>query len=73
MEYSTGSQLDKILEILSNKMNITTIKFYGSLLFLILDYLSKQKIIHRDIKPSNITVDSSGYIKLVDFGAAKRI
>ena len=73
MEYSTGSQLDKILEILSNKMNITTIKFYGSLLFLILDYLSKQKIIHRDIKPSNIMVDSSGYIKLVDFGAAKRI
>ena len=73
MEYSTGSQLDKILEILSDKMNINTIKFYGSLLFLILDYLSKQKIIHRDIKPSNIMVDSSGYIKLVDFGAAKRI
>ena len=73
MEYSTGAQLDKILGILSEKMNINIIKFYGSLLFLILDYLSKQKIIHRDIKPSNIMVDSSGYIKLVDFGAAKRI
>ena len=73
MEYSTGSQMDKILEILSNNMNINIVKFYASLLFLILDYLSKQKIIHRDIKPSNIMVDSSGYIKLVDFGAAKRI
>ena len=73
MEYSTGSQLDKILGILSDNMNINIVKFYGSLLFLILDYLSKQKIIHRDIKPSNIMVDSSGYIKLVDFGAAKRI
>jgi cGMP-dependent protein kinase len=73
MEYSTGSQLDKILEIISNKMNINSVKFYGGLLFLILDYLSRQKIIHRDIKPSNIMVDSSGYIKLVDFGAAKRI
>ena len=73
MEYSTGSQLDKVLKIISNKMNINIVKFYGSLLFLILDYLAKQKIIHRDIKPSNIMVDSSGYIKLVDFGAAKRI
>ena len=73
MEYSTGSQLDKILEILSDNMNINIVKFYGTLIFLILDYLSKQKIIHRDIKPSNIMVDSSGYIKLVDFGAAKRV
>jgi len=73
MEYSTGSQFDKILNVLSNKMSINIVKFYGSLLFLILDYLAKQKIIHRDIKPSNIMVDSSGYIKLVDFGAAKRI
>ena len=73
MEYSTGAQLDKILEILSDNININIVKFYGTLIFLILDYLSKQKIIHRDIKPSNIMVDSSGYIKLVDFGAAKRI
>ena len=73
MEYSTGAQLDKVLKIISDKMNINIVKFYGSLLFLILDYLAKQKIIHRDIKPSNIMVDSSGYIKLVDFGAAKRI
>ena len=73
MEYSTGSQLDKVLKIISDNMSINIVKFYGSLLFLILDYLAKQKIIHRDIKPSNIMVDSSGYIKLVDFGAAKRI
>ena len=73
MEYSTGFQMDKVLGILSESMNINIVKFYASLLFLILDYLSKQKIIHRDIKPSNIMVDSSGYIKLVDFGAAKRI
>ena len=73
MEYSTGSQMDKILEILEDKMNMNTVKFYSSLIFLILDYLAKQKIIHRDIKPSNIMVDSSGYIKLVDFGAAKRL
>ena len=73
MEYSTGSQLDSVLDILVNRTTINIVKFYGGILFLILDYLTKQKIIHRDIKPSNIMVDSNGYIKLVDFGAAKRI
>ena len=73
MEYSTGSQLDEVLDILTNRTTINMAKFYGGILFLILDYLSKQKIIHRDIKPSNIMVDTNGYIKLVDFGAAKRI
>jgi cGMP-dependent protein kinase len=73
MEYSTGSQLDSILDILVNRTTINIVKFYGGILFLILDYLAKQKIIHRDIKPSNIMVDTNGYIKLVDFGAAKRI
>ena len=73
MEYSTGAQLDKVLDLLTNRTTINLAKFYGGILFLILDYLSKQKIIHRDIKPSNIMVDNSGYIKLVDFGASKRI
>lgn len=30
-------------------------------------------IMHRDIKPENILVDSNGYLKLIDFGFAKRI
>ncbi|MBN2134308.1 MAG: protein kinase [Acidobacteria bacterium] len=30
-------------------------------------------IIHRDIKPSNIKFDTSGYLKVLDFGLAKEI
>lgn len=36
-----------------------------------IDYIHQKKIIHRDIKPENIQVDSSGKIKLMDFGIAK--
>ncbi len=36
-----------------------------------LDYIHSKKIIHRDIKPENVQVDTSGKVKLMDFGIAK--
>lgn len=36
-----------------------------------LDYIHQKKIIHRDIKPENLQVDSTGRVKLMDFGIAK--
>jgi len=36
-----------------------------------IDYIHQKKIIHRDIKPENLQVDSTGRIKLMDFGIAK--
>lgn len=33
-----------------------------------LDYMKKIKMMHRDIKPSNILLNSTGEIKVCDFG-----
>lgn len=36
-----------------------------------LAYVHSKGIIHRDVKPDNIWIDSSGRVKLIDFGVAK--
>ncbi len=37
-----------------------------------LHYLHSHCIVHRDIKGANILIDSTGVIKLADFGASKQ-
>ena len=48
-------------------------KFFIANIILALEYLHNiKKIIHRDIKPENLVSDENGYIRLTDFGVAKK-
>ena len=37
-----------------------------------LEYIHQNKIIHRDLKPENLVCDLNGYVRITDFGVAKK-
>ncbi|XP_017020988.1 cAMP-dependent protein kinase catalytic subunit 2-like isoform X1 [Drosophila kikkawai] len=55
------------------KFNEKQARFYGAQVVLALEYLHQMHLIYRDLKPENILLDMRGYIKLTDFGFAKRV
>lgn len=48
-------------------------RFYGGQIVLAFEYLHAKDYIFRDLKPENVLVDSEGYIKVADFGFAKKL
>jgi len=53
------------------KFSETQSKFYLSQIIIAIEYLHSKSILYRDLKPENILLDSTGYIKLTDFGLSK--
>ena len=70
MEYCPGGDLMNLL-IERDVLTEEEAKFYLAELILSIESIHKLDCIHRDIKPDNILIDSTGHIKLSDFGLAK--
>ncbi|XP_077378759.1 cGMP-dependent protein kinase 2 isoform X2 [Festucalex cinctus] len=51
----------------------TTSKFCVGCVTEALEYLHRKSILYRDLKPENLMLDCEGYVKLVDFGFAKKM
>ena len=71
-EYLAGGDLNKLI---SNKGKIPfeQAKFYCAQISSIFQYLHGIRIIYRDLKPENLVLNTNGYLKLIDFGFAKKI
>jgi cGMP-dependent protein kinase len=72
-ELITGGQL---FEQTNERMGVLGVKqaqFYVASLVCILEAVHGAGIVYRDLKPENVMLDERGYLKLVDFGLAKRL
>lgn len=48
-------------------------RFYAAQIVLTFEYLHYLDILYRDLKPENLLIDADGYLKVTDFGFAKKI
>ncbi|KAI5181132.1 protein kinase X [Nematocida sp. AWRm80] len=72
MEYVPGGELFSYMREVA-RFSIQQTKFYIAEILVALDTLHSLGIVYRDLKPENILLDTTGHIKLADFGFSKRL
>ncbi|GAB0092889.1 Dual specificity mitogen-activated protein kinase kinase dSOR1 [Sergentomyia squamirostris] len=73
MEYMDGGSLDLILKRAGRIPEAILAKITSAVLKGLSYLRDKHAIMHRDVKPSNILVNSSGEIKICDFGVSGQL
>ena len=72
MELATGGELFQLLEKCERFPPVHA-RFYCANVVLAIGHLHKHGIVFRDLKPENLLLSSTGYLKLIDMGFAKRL
>jgi len=72
MEYVPGGEIFSHLRRAGRFPNETT-RFFAASIVLAIQYLHSKDIVYRDLKPENLLLDQRGYLKITDFGFAKKV
>ena len=71
MEYAVGGSLTSLVRKCVDPLPEAVVRVYIEQVLQGLLYLHSKNVIHRDIKGENVLLDTSGCVKLADFGCAK--
>ena len=72
LDYVCGGELFSRLADLHH-LQFAHSRFYAACVISAFEHLHRKDIIYRDLKPENLLIDREGYLKVVDFGFAKRL
>lgn len=80
MEFIQGGELwsyiyekmDTVTRSAPGGFEMSAVKFYSANVILAFKHLHNKGIAYRDLKPENLLIDSNGYLKMIDFGFAKK-
>ena len=71
MDYLSGGDLRFHISR-HKKFSEEQTRFFICCVILSLEYIHSNNIIHRDIKPENLVLEKNGYLRVTDFGIAKK-
>lgn len=72
LEILLGGELFRTLRC-EGQFSESTSRFYAASVMLAFCQIHSKKIAYRDLKPENLVMDAEGYLKIVDFGLAKKL
>ncbi|XVF45958.1 hypothetical protein PTKIN_Ptkin02bG0249500 [Pterospermum kingtungense] len=72
MEYMAGGSLSDVADKFGGALDEEVVRLYTRQILCGLKYLHENGVVHSDLKCKNILLDSSGNVKITDFGCAKR-
>mmetsp|Transcript_18729 Transcript_18729/g.38352 ORF Transcript_18729/g.38352 Transcript_18729/m.38352 type:complete len:850 (+) Transcript_18729:18-2567(+) len=76
LEIVMGGELFRLLHgdgSVENRLSSADTAFYAACVLSVYDYIHASQIVYRDLKPENILIASDGYLKIVDWGFAKKV